>query len=117
MEKNRTFNFKNNPKIASYAAIAGKKEGEGPLSEYFDVIMEDALFGESTWEKAERKMFKQAINLLNARERDILYKRRLAEDNSTLDDLSQYYHISKERVRQIELNSIKKISRAVGAVN
>ena len=61
MEKNRTFNFKNNPKIASYAAIAGKKEGEGPLSEYFDVIMEDALFGESTWEKAERKMFKQAV--------------------------------------------------------
>ena len=64
-----------------------------------------------------RKMFKQAINLLNDRERDILYKRRLAEDNSTLEDLSQYYHISKERVRQIELNSIKKISRAVGAVN
>ena len=64
-----------------------------------------------------RKMFKQAINLLNDRERDILYKRRLAEDNSTLEDLSQYYNISKERVRQIELNSIKKISRAVGAVN
>ena len=64
-----------------------------------------------------RKMFKQAITLLNERERDILYKRRLAEDNSTLEDLSQYYHISKERVRQIELNSIKKISRAVGAVN
>lgn len=64
-----------------------------------------------------RKMFKQAITLLNERERDILYKRRLAEDNSTLEDLSQYYNISKERVRQIELNSIKKISRAVGAIN
>ncbi|MBR3502145.1 MAG: RNA polymerase factor sigma-32 [Alphaproteobacteria bacterium] len=64
-----------------------------------------------------RKMFKQAITLLNDRERDILYKRRLAENNFTLEDLSQYYHISKERVRQIELNSIKKISRAVDVLN
>ena len=65
----------------------------------------------------QRKLFKQAITLLNDRERDILYKRRLAEESSTLEDLSQYYHISKERVRQIELNSIKKISHAVGVIN
>lgn len=64
-----------------------------------------------------RKMFKQAITLLNDRERDILYKRRMAENNSTLEDLSQFYHISKERVRQIELNSIRKISRAVEIMN
>lgn len=64
-----------------------------------------------------RKLFKQAISLLNEREKDILYKRRMAEDGSTLEDLSQFYHISKERVRQIELNSIRKISRAVETVN
>lgn len=60
-----------------------------------------------------RKLFYQAITVLNPREKDILYKRRLSEENITLDDLSQTYNISKERVRQIELNSIRKISKAI----
>ena len=50
---------------------------------------------------------------INKREKDILYKRRLTEKAITLDDLSKFYGISKERVRQIELNSIKKIKKAV----
>lgn len=64
-----------------------------------------------------RKMFNQALTCLNHREKDILFKRRLAEKSITLDDLSKIYNISKERVRQIELNSIKKIKKAVGAMN
>ena len=60
-----------------------------------------------------RKLFHQAITVLNPREKDILYKRRLSEENITLDDLSRTYNISKERVRQIELNSIRKISKAI----
>ncbi len=61
-----------------------------------------------------RKLFNQALICLNKREKDILFKRRLAEKVQTLDDLSKFYHISKERVRQIELNSIKKIKKAIG---
>jgi RNA polymerase sigma-32 factor len=60
-----------------------------------------------------RNLFNKAITVLNPREKDILYKRRLSEQNVTLEDLSQYYNISKERVRQIELNSIRKISKAI----
>lgn len=60
-----------------------------------------------------RKLFKKAITVLNPREKDILYKRRMSEENITLDDLSRAYNISKERVRQIELNSIRKISKAI----
>jgi RNA polymerase sigma-32 factor len=63
-----------------------------------------------------RKLFHEALGLLNPREKDILFKRRLVEKAATLDDLSRVYHISKERVRQIELNSIRKISKAVGTV-
>ena len=63
-----------------------------------------------------KKLFHQALGVLNSREKDILFKRRLAERASTLDDLSKTYNISKERVRQIELNSIKKISKAVGVL-
>lgn len=61
-----------------------------------------------------RRLFNQALICLNKREKDILFKRRLAEKAQTLDDLSKFYHISKERVRQIELNSIKKIKKAIG---
>jgi RNA polymerase sigma-32 factor len=63
-----------------------------------------------------RKLFNQALGCLNSREKDILFKRRLSEKAVTLDDLSKTYNISKERVRQIELNSIKKIRKGVMAL-
>lgn len=47
--------------IAGYASIAGKKEGEGPLRHYFDILMDDAEWGERTWEKTESKMQKSAV--------------------------------------------------------
>ena len=60
-----------------------------------------------------KKLFNQALGCLNPREKDILFKRRLYEKSITLDDLSKSYAISKERVRRIELNSIRKIRKAV----
>ena len=45
----------NRPGIAQTAAIVGKKEGEGPLHSEFDAVIEDDLFGEETWEKAESR--------------------------------------------------------------
>ena len=62
-----------------------------------------------------KRLFNQALGCLNPREKDILFKRRLVEKSVTLDDLSKTYAISKERVRQIELNSIKKIQKAIFA--
>lgn len=47
--------------IAGYASVAGKKEGEGPLRHYFDILMDDAEWGEKTWEKTESKMQKSAV--------------------------------------------------------
>ena len=44
------------PSLLSFASVASKKEGEGPLAGYFDVICEDTAFGEQTWEKAESRM-------------------------------------------------------------
>lgn len=60
-----------------------------------------------------KKLFGQALNCLNEREKDILYKRRLLDKCMTLDDLSRAYNISKERVRQIELNSVRKLQKEV----
>ena len=45
----------NRPGIAQTAAIVGKKEGSGPLHGEFDAVIEDDLFGEETWEKAESR--------------------------------------------------------------
>lgn len=53
----------NRPCILSGAAIAGKKEGEGPLGSSFDQIIGDDLFGEETWEKAESRFQYTAADL------------------------------------------------------
>lgn len=49
--------------IESCASITGKKEGEGPLRNYFDMICEDPMFGCDTWEAAESAMQKEAATL------------------------------------------------------
>ena len=55
-----TITLKNVPAVIEGAAIAGPKEGEGPLSAYYDEIITDDLFGEETWEKAECRFFYEA---------------------------------------------------------
>lgn len=57
----QTIMFKNPPVVSGYYSIVGSKEGEGPLKEFFDMIVEDGKFGEETWEKAESKFVKTAI--------------------------------------------------------
>lgn len=52
------------PCIIAAANVAGKKEGEGPLSEYFDIILQDDLAGKETWEEAESEIMNQAIQKL-----------------------------------------------------
>lgn len=48
--------------VLSWAAVVGKKEGEGPMREQFDMIFTDTMCGEKTWEQAEMHMQKCAIN-------------------------------------------------------
>ncbi|MEG2012534.1 MAG: stage V sporulation protein AD [Anaerovoracaceae bacterium] len=57
----QTVKFQNNPFVIGSASIVGKKEGEGPLAKWFDLILEDDMNGEKTWEKAESKMLKDAM--------------------------------------------------------
>lgn len=57
----QTLKLSSPPSIISTASIVGPKEGQGPLAEYFDRILEDDYFGEESWEKAECKMQKEAV--------------------------------------------------------
>ena len=52
-----TFLMEAPPTIHSFAAVVGKKEGEGPLAHFFDEIENDSYFGQKTWEQAERADF------------------------------------------------------------
>ncbi len=50
-------------KIESFAAVAGGKEGKGPLGKYFDEVIEDSHFGKQTWEQAESQFQLEAVSL------------------------------------------------------
>lgn len=56
-----TVQFQNRPVIMGFSAVGGKKEGEGPLAHAFDAIYEDTTLGESSWEKAESHMQRDAF--------------------------------------------------------
>lgn len=60
-----------------------------------------------------RSMLKRAMRILSQRERHILAERRLKDSPSTLEELSQEYGISRERVRQIEVRAFEKVQKAV----
>lgn len=60
-KRTQTLKFHNKPYIISAYAIGGKKEGEGPLRDWFDECLEDDTYGENTWEKSESKMLKTAM--------------------------------------------------------
>ena len=97
------------------AVIDNNSEDSG---EWMDFISDnrpnqEECLAHSETMKYRKKMFNKALYVLNTREKDILFKRRLYDKTITLDDLSKAYNISKERVRQIELNSIKKIAKAI----
>ena len=78
---------------------------EGPLQ---DQIVEDA-------EEASNRhaLLVEAMDSLNERERHILTQRRLIEEPRTLEELSQEYQVSRERVRQIEVRAFEKLQKAM----
>lgn len=51
------------PSIKSYASVAGKKEGEGPMGQYFDEINIDPYFGQKTFEQGESELIKTTVGL------------------------------------------------------
>ena len=57
----QTVQMQNTPTIIATSSIVGPKEGRGPLSKYFDKILEEDLFGQNSWEMAESKMIKEAV--------------------------------------------------------
>ena len=61
----QSFLFDEPPVITGWASVAGQKESEGPLSQYFDITSKDAYFGQKSWEQAERHMQELALKTLS----------------------------------------------------
>lgn len=57
----QTIKLQNPPSIVSSACIVGPKEGQGPLKLYFDEIIDDEMWGEKSWEKAESKLMRETL--------------------------------------------------------
>ena len=61
----------------------------------------------------KKKLMEDSLNFLKDREKDIIVKRRLSENPKTLEDLSQEYNVSRERIRQIETRAFEKLQEIV----
>jgi RNA polymerase sigma-32 factor len=92
-----------------------REDGEGQWQDW--LVDEDPLQDERIADAEERdvrhNMLQEAMNALNDREKHILAERRLAEDPKTLEELSQVYGVSRERVRQIEVRAFDKLQKAM----
>jgi RNA polymerase sigma-32 factor len=92
-----------------------RQDGDG---EWQDWLVDEGENQESRLADSEeltqrRQLLQEAMGALNARERHILTERRLKENPTTLEDLSQEYGISRERVRQIEVRAFEKLQKAM----
>lgn len=59
----QTVKFENPPSVIGTSSIVGPKEGEGSLRDYYDLILQDDIYGEKSWEKAESKILKEAVEM------------------------------------------------------
>ncbi|MEX0922794.1 MAG: RNA polymerase sigma factor RpoH [Rhodovibrionaceae bacterium] len=74
---------------------------------------QETLLAEREELDKRRALLARAMESLNEREKHILQERRLQENPTTLEDLSQEYGISRERVRQIEVRAFEKLQKAI----
>ena len=92
-----------------------REDGE---SQWQDILrseepLQDTLVAEDQEITQRRELMASALTSLNERERHILTERRLTDDPQTLEELSQVYGVSRERVRQIEVRAFEKLQKSM----
>jgi RNA polymerase sigma-32 factor len=92
-----------------------REDGEGQWQDWLsdEGPLQDERVAEAQEAGARHDMLLEAMADLNEREKHILAERRLAEDPKTLEELSQVYGVSRERVRQIEVRAFEKLQKAM----
>tara|TARA_B100000029_G_scaffold304717_1_gene297578 strand:- start:147 stop:1049 length:903 start_codon:yes stop_codon:yes gene_type:complete len=91
---------------------------DGSLTEWQDWLVEESPnqeeeFAEQEEDGIRKELISESLKVLNERELDIIQTRRLEETPTTLEELSEKYSISRERVRQIEVRALEKIKEEI----
>jgi RNA polymerase sigma-32 factor len=92
-----------------------REDGDGQWQDWLVDTdpLQDERIADAEEQDVRHGMLLEAMNALNDREKHILQERRLAEDPKTLEELSQVYGVSRERVRQIEVRAFDKLQKAM----
>jgi RNA polymerase sigma-32 factor len=75
--------------------------------------LQDERVADAQEADVRHQLLVEAMGSLNDREKHILTERRLVEEPKTLEELSQAYNVSRERVRQIEVRAFEKLQKAM----
>ncbi|MGA0120539.1 MAG: RNA polymerase sigma factor RpoH [Methylophilaceae bacterium] len=99
----------------SLNAHVGNEEGDAEWQDWVvDTEADQELQISQRQELQQRQeLLKKALHVLDEREKDILHDRRLIDEPKTLEELSQKYNISRERIRQIENKAFEKVQKAM----
>ena len=101
------------PDSSLNAPLRADAEGEWQDWLVDDSDNQETILADQEEMNERRKMLIEAMDVLNERERKVLAARRLQENPQTLEELSQEYGISRERVRQIEVRAFEKLQKAM----
>jgi RNA polymerase sigma-32 factor len=107
-----------NRRLASGDSSLNRLVGEDGENEWQDLIADDRPNQEVMVMEADEfshrhGLLGEALEQLNLRERRIIIERRLTEEPMTLEELSQEFSVSRERIRQIEVRAFEKLQRAM----
>ena len=96
-------------------SMRSDEEGSGQWQDWLqdDRPLQDVVVAEAEEADVRRAMLVEAMDSLNERERHILTERRLVDNPQTLEELSQVYDVSRERIRQIEVRAFEKLQKAM----
>lgn len=96
-------------------SLRGDEEGGGEWQDWLtdDRPLQDETVADAEESQMRMSMLAEAMGRLNERERHILTERRLTEKPQTLEELSQAYEVSRERIRQIEVRAFEKLQKAM----
>ena len=91
------------------------EEGSGEWQDWLtdDRPLQDVVVADAEEAEVRREMLTEAMGSLNEREQHILTERRLTDNPQTLEELSQVYDVSRERIRQIEVRAFEKLQKAM----
>lgn len=98
--------------------MRGDEDGGGQWQDWLvdDTPLQDETVAEAEEAEVRHEMLSQAMNSLNEREKHILTERRLTDNPQTLEELSQVYSVSRERIRQIEVRAFEKLQKAMKTI-